>query len=329
MPLYVRGIGQLRDRRRDARCDRGRLGVRIPDWPLEAALTRLRHRLRGLPSRPATCRRSWTGRLRGSTPLPSRNSRQRWPTAAPWSTAASGRTTHDAAAGPHPRPRVGTGSTLSSAPRSHLAHVLWWGAAISGSSLEASTCSAAVPRSRCRSASASTDCSPSPASSARSSVAVPLRRRPPLRRRGEIARLRLLRLRLRRSRTRGDGDQFRHRLRSWLFLVYEYFGPFSGANIATSAAAYGRAGTDRRRGCRLIPGCGPRSCSRASRRGRAVPGTVSQRDRRDGDALFRYWPSTPGPPSSPRFLNCLPAVVVGVALPVGPRVQDGGVRVRL
>jgi len=233
--------GQLRDRRRDAGATAGDSAFVILALAPKPHSTPTPSPSRP-PSRPATSSTKLDWASRGST-LPSRNSRQRWPTAAPWSTAASGRIRPTiTAARPPPTPtsrdRI---DTLECSPRSHTSRTSYGGEPPSrGSSLEASTCSAAVPRSRCRSASASTDCSPSPASSARSCRCTSTPSAATTSERGNRPGSRLLRLRLRHAHARGDGDQFRHRL-----------GARGLSSTSTSSSSAGRTSrlSPRRRAC--------------------------------------------------------------------------------
>jgi len=143
----------------------------------------------------------------------------------------------------------------------------------------------------------------------RGPVAVPLRRRPPLRRRGEIARAR--------DSFGSVYDTLTHAAMEtsfvtvWVlvaFLVYEYFVLFSGANIATLAAAAGVLAPIGGAVVGADPRLWPPDPARASTPRAGCPfGTVSQCDRPGRRRpVPRYWPSTPGPPSSPRFTTSCP-----------------------
>jgi len=144
---------------------------------------------------------------------------------------------------------------------------------------------------------------------------------------------RLLRLRLRHAHARGDGDQFRHRLGARGLSRLRVLRPLQrGANIATLAAAAGVLAPIGGAVVGLIPGCGPRSCSRASTPRAGCPfGTVSSQCDRPGRR--RPVPAT-GRRRQGRHRRHdlqLPARRRRrrrAPLPVGPRVQDGGVRVR-
>jgi len=147
--------------------------------------------------------------------------------------------THAHESGPDRHSRVLT--------RSHTSRTSYGGEPPSrGSSFEASTCSAAVLRSRCRSASASTDCSPSPASSARSCRCTSTPSAATTSERGNRPGSRLLRLRLRHAHARGDGDQFRHRLGARGLSRLRVLRPLQRGEHRDSRRGGGRAGTDRR-----------------------------------------------------------------------------------
>jgi len=92
------------------------------------------------------------------------------------------------------------------------------------------------------------------------------------------------------------------------FLVYEYFVLFSGANIATLAAAAGVLAPIGGAVVGLIPGCGPQILLSSVYAEGGLPFRHCQpmRSPRTATPCSRYWPSTPGPPSSPRFTTSCP-----------------------
>ncbi|PGF16106.1 hypothetical protein CP556_08235 [Natrinema sp. CBA1119] len=100
------------------------------------------------------------------------------------------------------------------------------------------------------------------------------------------------------------------------FLVYEYFVLFSGANIATLAAAAGVLAPIGGAVVGLIPGCGPQILLSSVYAEGGLPFSALSANAiaQDGDALFPLLAVDARAAIIATIYNFLPAVVVGVAL---------------
>lgn len=100
------------------------------------------------------------------------------------------------------------------------------------------------------------------------------------------------------------------------FLVYEYFVLFSGANIATLAAAAGVLAPIGGAVVGLIPGCGPQILLSSVYAEGGLPFSALSANAiaQDGDALFPLLAVDARAAIVATIYNFLPAVVVGVAL---------------